>query len=352
MPRGEPLKMSAGESGSGSGKKDLTGLHELPQADPVVQEGDSDFAVNEPAPIEKVDHFESLDQIGMMDHPIASEVPPPETYDPFNDTPIDAVTTETAPIDLLPSENLLEERSASESSEILSPLPEPDPVVITNDSPPAPLLDELRNYGESQKSAAFDPDVRIEFHLHVSGDFDPYARDKLLLFITDHPVGMTSSELDFQIQAGRVLLPRISEFSGIKLIQELRDSGLEFRLLPSSTDPVFESEPKMIHFGEPEKSPQLEEIPILPESSFRSQDYEVMDSLQLVHYLRAEILEVEKSELFQELLERMTSALKKRARLRGAQALTRLEHRITPLRLPSQYQLEMSACLLKKSNHD
>jgi hypothetical protein len=44
----------------------------------------------------------------------------------------------------------------------------------------------------------------------------------------------------------------------------------------------------------------------------------------------------------------MTHALKRRAKLKGANALTQLEHRITPLRLPSQYQIEISASLIKR----
>lgn len=332
-------------SGSGPGdadKKDLTGLHDLPPADPVEPEGGSDFSVNEAASIEQVEQFESIDQIGMMDHPASSaeefppavfQEPPPFLEDPLQVLPEQGTAVpESAPEDFLIHQSVQDTMQEPPTAEA-----------------PVPLLDDLRIYSESQKSAPFDPGIRLEFHLQISGDFDPYSRDKLLLFITDHPIGMTSSELDFQLQAGRVLLPRISEFSGIKLIQELRDSGLDFSLAPASSEDFAEHEPRRAQFGESGGAQPQIEIPIFPEGAYSPADYVVLDSLQLVHYLRAEILEVEKSELFQELLERMTSSLKKRAQLKGAHALTRLEHRITPLRLPSQYQLELSASLLKKT---
>jgi hypothetical protein len=318
---------------SGTGKKDLTGLHELPPADPVVQEGVSEFSLNEAPSIEQVDQFEPLDQIGMMDHPAPPEEPPAMESEAMEVPPLEAQNIEPQP---------MESHSVEPQAPDSLPPTTPDPFA----EPPL-ILEELRSYGESRKAAPFQPGIRVDFHLQISGEFDPYARDKLLLFITDHPIGMTSSELDFQIQAGRVLLPRISEFSGIKLIQELRDSGLRFALTPSSTEEAFEQEPRITHFGEGEPEPRPE-IPVLPENAIQPDEYRVMDSLQLVHYLRAEILEVEKSELFQELLERMTSALKKRAELKGAHALTRLQHRITPLRLPSQYQVELSASLLRR----
>ena len=99
-------------TGSGSGgtdKKDLTGLHELPPADPLVQEGASDFSANEAPSIEQVEHFESLDQIGMMDHP----VPPEET------AALESPALERAPAESVPPEVIFSELE-------MPPSPAPD----------------------------------------------------------------------------------------------------------------------------------------------------------------------------------------------------------------------------------
>jgi hypothetical protein len=246
------------------------------------------------------------------------------------------------------------------------PSPEPTPFTVPDPAPPMDFLEEfppaptatvapfepIRSYAEKVKEAPFTPGTRFPHHLLVSGEFDLFARDKLLLFITENDVGISSSELDFQVSAGRVLFSRISEFSGIKLIQDMRDSGLEFLLKPSPRDPdevTPESPSSRFHFDGTRSENRAEvKIPVLPAVAVKEGGYVIYDSIRMVQYLRAEMLEVEKSDLFQELIERMTEALKRRARLKGAEALGSLEHKITPLRLPSQYEVELSASLLKK----
>jgi hypothetical protein len=355
-------------------KKDLTGITDLPQADPVKDpnspEGESSLEFNELKPIEQIDDFASLDQIGMMDHPVVEEPTEPEApieADPFQsmaesapETPLLESTDlqpESDPFANLVTPQSIDDAVSPEpvapefdlSAVVPDPLPEETSPVFTP-LPPKPVLDDLKAYGEAKKEVAFDPGNRNEFHLLITGDFDPYSRDKLLLFLTENSIGITSSELDFQIKSHRVLLPRISEFSGVKIIQDLRDSGLSFVLKKSDNEseiPVEDGKSNSFHFEAGVEQKPLE-VPILPPSEFKPTEYRVLDSIQMVQYLQAEILEVEQSELFQDLLDRMTEALRKRAKLKGANAMTHLSHRITPLRLPSQYQVELSASLLKR----
>ena len=222
----------------------------------------------------------------------------------------------------------------------------PESLIVPHDS-----LEEIKNYSEQTRETPFIHHQKYYFNLSIKGSFDPYSRSKLLLFITDNPVGLNSSELDTQISGERVLLPRISEYAGIRLIQTLRDSGLSFNLVPASRDP------EEIH--PPEKGLSLEYAlvkkedtdPVLPtflEGTIDTALWEAYDSIKLVQFLKAEILEVERSELFQELLDRMTLSLKKKARVRGAAAIGNLSHNLKSLRLPSQYQIEVTATLLKK----
>ena len=356
-------------------KKDLTGIMDLPQADPVPQEGASGdsnpFEVNELKPIEQIDDFASLDQIGMMDHPtppeeapeeIAAEAPAqtleelseptPETtpesdpFQSFDSIQTPALTPEDPPI--LEEAPPLPPPTLDFTSD---PEPEPEPIRTEPARVEAPTLDQLKTYSESKKETPFEPGLREEFHLLITGEVDPYARDKLLLFLTENSIGITSSELDFQIKSKRVLLPRIGEFSGVKLIQDLRDSGLSFVLKKSDAEselpPADDGRSIAFHYHS-KAAPESIEVPILPPGELQSGAYRVLDSIRMVQYLQAEILEIERSELFQELLDRMTEALRARAKIKGANALTHLSHRITPLRLPSQYQIELTASLLKK----
>jgi hypothetical protein len=363
-------------SGDPSEKKDLTSIIDLPQADPIKREGQNQEEFNQLQPIDQIQDFESLDQIGMMDHPTPPEEPQSDAGADLPAFQSEPETQDSPSLDFNPGTDPLPDvfganepevgAQATPESKELSPSieggfsmdafhseapSEPLSIFDTNPAPSRPILEDLKSYSDSKKAAPFEPGVRNHFNLILSGEFDPYSRDKLLLFITENPIGLSSSELDFQISAKRVLLPRISEFSGIKMIQELRDTGLSFRLKRSEEDSdayAEDQDQNRFHYqAAPETSPD-QDIPVLSLEMIKIEEYTVLDSIQLVQYLRAEILEIEKSDLFQDLLQRMTDALKRRAKLKGASALTRLEHRITPLRLPSQYQIELSASLLRR----
>ena len=201
--------------------------------------------------------------------------------------------------------------------------------------------------GTSQLAHIFVP-----YHLYLNGNFGPYERDKLLLFITENDIGVNSQDLDLQIRAGKVFFPRISEFAGIKLIQELRDSGLQFRFTPSERDhdeSVHQSEGLEFHYqpAPVDAKPQIP-IPVLPENSKLAEEYIEIDTLQLNQYLKAEIVEAEQSDLFQEILDRMLESLKQKVRIKGGDALGNVVQKITSLRLPSQYQIMIQASVLKR----
>lgn len=248
--------------------------------------------------------------------------------------------------------NLESEHLESDPFEIEA---EPQDLSATDDinhtSEPTDILDDLRQYSENSLESSTRAST-VPFHLYIQGKFGPYERDKLLRFITDHSVGVSSSDLDTQIQAGKVFFSRISEYAGIRLIQDLRDSGLDFHLTPSDTSNAEvrgTPEVETFHFSaEAVPEPTRLSIPILPAQSDSLKLYEAFDSIQGVQYLKAETVEIEKSELFQEIVDRLTESLKSRARLKGAQALTDFSRTITPLRLPSQYQIAIEATLLRK----
>jgi hypothetical protein len=229
--------------------------------------------------------------------------------------------------------------------------PFPTDTNSNSSTPSAGGISGIKQYSERSREATFSANAKSPFHLWMHGQFDPFSRDKLLHFISDNPMGLNSSDLDRQINAGRVLFPRISEFAGIKLIQDLRDSGLAFKLSPSSreADEIMpEAEGLRLAY---EANPSVTSdtaITVLPGDAIDIKLWQAFDSIQLVQFLKAEILEVERSELFQELLERMTTSLKQKAKLRGASAISALKHELKPLRLPSHYQIELKATLLKK----
>jgi hypothetical protein len=333
--------------------KDLTGIFQTMQASQ-----DNSAEASPPSehdqlkPIEQLDNFESIDQMGMMDH--APEAPVEATHtEAFSissdtayqqaDTQTDfhepTGVTELNPIDL----NLEAEAAAPEIPTAFQTEP-----TLSGDV----ALEAVQEYAE--KAQTFSESARIfqPFHLHIRGRFGPFERDKLLLFITENPIGLTSADLDLQINSGRVMIPRISEYAGIRLIQQLRDSDLDLVMRPSARDadePVHETRPLEYHYSEKSGSNAVSfSIPILPANAASIALYDVFDSISGNQYLKVEMVEAQESQLFQEVVDRMIGSIKQKARLKGADALTHFQQKITPLRLPSQYQISIEATMLRK----
>jgi hypothetical protein len=335
-------------------KKDLTGILELsslmPPASAEELLKENPFAVNESEPIEQVDDFQSLDQVGMMDHVPEADTRPDDPFSVNSEgmsfTPLDGQFVHTEEpvghtgVSLPDQQPIFEDPTSSFETP------------VADDFSPSPSsLTDIKKYSERAQAATFGTDEKSPFHLWMNGVFDPYARDKLLLFINDNPIGLNSSELDRQITAGRVLFPRISEFAGIKLIQELRDSGLSFKLSPSTRDEdevLPQNEGLRVAYQANSASSEETILPVLPANSVNLAVWHAFDSITLVQFLKAEIVEVEQSELFQNLIDRMLVSLKRKALLKGATAIGELRQELKPLRLPSQYQVALSATLYKK----
>ena len=332
-------------------KKDFTGILDMAQLEPQPTDASdannpASDALNIEQPVEKVESFEALTDLGMMDHPVTqtfsgpSSGAPQPTYDQIiehNDLTSMAVPPTTVELGF---------QSLEGSTEVILPEAIPGTEQILS-----PSLDSIREYSENAKGIAAEAEINYPFHFYAEGAFGYYERDKLLRFITENSVGITSAEIDLQIQAGRVLIPRISEYAGIKLVQELRDSPLSLRLFASDrdADETTEHQPAD-HFqfdAQGTKPSQNTLVIIDPKSPDRS-GYIEIGQLQASQFLKAEMVEAEKSELFQELLARMTESLKNRARFKGAEAMTQPVTQVINLRLPSQYQVVLTTSLLKR----
>lgn len=305
-----------------SGKKDLTGIFAVP---PPAQSSSTGTFANPPT--ETVESFDSIvPDMSLPEPTSADKTAPISAEEPLQKNEFAAPIGHT-PTEMLPPE----------------PSPEPDAV-----------LDEIRNYSHSVQGTSQLVDIFVPYHLYLAGSFGPYERDKLLLFITENEIGVSSQDLDLQIRSGKVFFPRISEFAGIKLIQELRDSGLKFKFIPSDRDrdePVQQDKPLEYHYEAAiTQLPTLAPIPVLADDSKHLAEYTELEVIQISQYLKADIVEAEKSDLFQEIVERMVESLKQKARIKGGNALCRLQQKTTPLRLPSQYQVLVQATVLKKTN--
>lgn len=81
-----------------------------------------------------------------------------------------------------------------------------------------------------------DDTAFVPFHLTIEGRFDPYEKEKFLSILKEEEAGISEMDLEPQFEEGRILIPRVSEYVCVRLIQELRDARVLFRLFPSETD--------------------------------------------------------------------------------------------------------------------
>lgn len=237
---------------------------------------------------------------------------------------------------------------------------EPAPGFEVSDEAPSEIsleptslaLEPIREYAETAKSLPEEIEVQFPFHFYATGTFTFFERDKLLRFITENPIGITSAELDLQIDSGKVFLPRISEFAGIKLIQELRDSPLEFRLAPVESDSLDVKEsPQNEHWVETDPHSSQSTPLVVSIIDAHHPDhllFQALDTIQVSQYLKAEMVEVEQSEIFQEMVDRLIESLKAKAARKGAEAISKPVVQLQSLRLPSQYQVQVSASVLTR----
>ncbi len=165
-------------------KEDLTGLTILP--DKPAANPDASISIPEPSQtIEHVHEFESIEELGMMDH-------------------VNEPTQSDAPLQAEPIESLEAVEPIESFSELPAELPVEAPADFIEEPMVNPVLADIQHYAEKAQETTLDEKIFYPFHLRAKGQFGPFERDKLLRFITENPIGVSSSDLDLQIQAGKV----------------------------------------------------------------------------------------------------------------------------------------------------
>src|SRR5690606_25169725 len=123
-----------------------------------------------------------------------------------------------------------------------APLPPPAELdrAVKREKAKADSLQLIRAY--AQNIAVGKPAVAAAypFTLMINGRLSDIEHAKLLDMISSHQMGFTDVDLEPQLEAGRVLLPRISEYAGILIIQALRDANVTFQF--GSSDSIYATE--------------------------------------------------------------------------------------------------------------
>jgi hypothetical protein len=293
--------------------KDLTGLHDLPPL--------------------------GFDPIGM---PIMPEQPEQEGAAETEDAAPQELSQEP-PADPFAEPPLAEEIDASPA------VTEPDLIEPEAPEPPRNNLAQLTRYAHKDQGPSRDP---ILVTLKIKGRVGLIERDRLLRLISEHELGISAQEIDIQIRSGRLLIPRINEYAATRIVQELRDSALDFVVQDASDTEASDTTMEGNDFthtrtfeAEPVGAP-LDEVRICTREDLLETE-EVFEVIEIAHTVRAQTVIAQKSDQYGLLLGRVKLELKARARILGAHAIVDFQTTLDALKDPANYMLTVRGYLVR-----
>ena len=391
-------------------KKDMTGL--MDYAKEMQDSGHAPAApvgsVMEEQKIEKFDDFESLDEYG-KNNPTPEPMPaqPAETQpenpfavsapsetpaagdsfqndfstsadsDPFATPPAEqplAPPLDLSEVDSSPAPDLQSPAASAASPADEFALPEEDassPPLIAEPMRPAPRLSQpattptpagmgkVKEYSEALSTSKSAVPASFPFSLLITGKLAPDEQARLLDILSRENMGIREIDMEPQLESGKILIPRISEYAGILIIGALRSSRTRMRFGPSDTifataetqdsgDATLDTGERRSEAHVIDASHAAEKIPITQASSIPGLErFTVIDVVLVTAAIRTMAVEAETSPEFGDLLEALKRELKFKAQRKGAIALLNFSVQLTPLDLPSQYRVVVSGTAVK-----
>lgn len=218
----------------------------------------------------------------------------------------------------------------------------------------------LQEFAEKLEATQQPVSASFPFSLLITGPLSAHEKEKLLDLLSRHNMGIREVDLEPQFIGERILIPRISEYAGILLVQALRGTRAKLRLGPS--DSIFSTEETReeassidpdLKTGElriqaSENTPPAEQIRISADSTIPDiPTPQFIDSIFASAILEADTVEAQNSPEYEEVLDALIRELKYKAHRKGAIAITHFTLDLTPLSLPSQYRLTVKGSAIK-----
>ena len=326
---------------SQSQKKDLTNLNDFTTSEPGASEpAVSISGLTEETPIEKVEAFESLDTLTTQGGSLTEENFEPKVFD----------TEPVVHLDFNPLDQ--------PSSQILEKGPDLSPIL---DQPPASasdVLDHVKKFSENLAPTA-PVAAAFPFSLLIEGRLKPDEQEKLLDLISKEKIGIRAMDLELQLQKGKILIPRISEYAGIMIVQALRGVSAEMKLAPS--DQIFSTADTRSEVTVEKESHTLssiagaspfehpaENIPVTSERQLPGTMAGIMiDTVTASAMLKSTTVEMETSAEYLEILENLKRELKYKAYHRGGTAVVGFSVTLSPLSIPTHYRITAMGTAVK-----
>ncbi len=221
--------------------------------------------------------------------------------------------------------------------------PEPPPSLSTIPAPST--LDAIKVFADTVKVAKAAVPAEFPFHLRITGNLTPGERSRLGDLLEKHKYGIAITDLENQFEAGRILLPRLSEYAAVLVVQALRDAQVEFSLQTSEqgaaldrdiTGPDSDSAAPVdrltVSYPDTVIEPvhPAEQIPVTNGDTLPGLGgIEILDLLSSSAVVKTRDVTAESSDEYQEVLDSLKKELQYKAFRRGATGVIRFQATLT-----------------------
>ena len=196
------------------------------------------------------------------------------------------------------------------------------------------------------------------FHLWIRGQLKSHEKDQLVDLLARENFGIREVDLEIQFEAGQVLLPRISEYAAVLVVQTLRGASVEFQLLPSEmaladgatkniSKRFTQTAQTVTTLDHPAESLPITKDPFLP----GHENAHVFDQLVATGLIREPEWNAESSDSYSQMVEALKRELRFKAHLKKADGLVHFEAKIltSPWISETECRVQVSASAVRFS---
>jgi uncharacterized protein YbjQ (UPF0145 family) len=226
----------------------------------------------------------------------------------------------------------------------------------TTPVPTGTSMDAVRNYSDHVAPSANAAVAETPYSLVIEGPLRVHEREMLLSILSRENLGIREVELEPQFSAGHILIPRISEYAGVMIVQALRNTLAKIRLGPSErifvSRQADDGDERLIMPPNADSEVFINEDAldraetVLLTSAETVPGKKLLQAIDTLHNsinLKAINLSHPQSPLFQDAIERLKKQLKFQAHHRGANALVGFKYTLHPLEGQAHYKLVVEA---------
>lgn len=204
------------------------------------------------------------------------------------------------------------------------------------------------------------------FSLMITGRLTPEEREKLVDALNRHSFGIREVDLEPQWEGEKILIPRISEYAAILLVQAMRGTSAQMRLGPadsiySTEDTKSANDQELDAYDAIEEQVRVfadathpaESIPVTSQPTLPNLPaFIVVDAVTASAALKTTSVEATSSSEYQEVIESLQRELKYKAFRRGATAIVNFTVTLSSMSMPTHYRVTVIGSAIRPPSKD